>query len=59
MNNVTHFGAFVDIGIGVNGLVHVSKMKGNSVELGNRVEVRINSVELERKRIGLDLLKVI
>ena len=29
------------------------------VELGNRVEVRINSVELERKRIGLDLLKVI
>ena len=58
VNNVTHFGAFVDIGIGINGLVHVSKMRGNKVELGNRVEVRINSVELERKRIGLDLLKV-
>ena len=58
VNNVTHFGAFVDIGIGVNGLVHVSKMRGNKVELGNRVEVRINSVELDRKRIGLDLLKV-
>ena len=59
VNNVTHFGAFVDIGIGVNGLVHVSKMRGSRVELGNRVEVRINSVELERKRIGLDLSKVI
>ena len=29
------------------------------VELGNRVEVRIKSVELERDNIGLDLVKVI
>ena len=28
VNNVTHFGAFVDIGIGINGLVHVSKFRG-------------------------------
>ena len=28
VNNVTHFGAFVDIGIGINGLIHVTKMRG-------------------------------
>ena len=59
VNNVTHFGAFVDIGIGTNGLVHSSKMRGNKLELGNRVEVKIENVELERKRIGLSLLKVL
>ena len=31
VNNVTHFGAFVDIGIGINGLVHSSKMKGKNI----------------------------
>ena len=30
VNNVTHFGAFVDIGIGINGLIHVTKMRGGS-----------------------------
>jgi len=59
VNNATTFGAFVDIGIGIKGLVHVSKMRGNKVELVNRVEVRMNSVELERNKIGLDLVKVI
>jgi uncharacterized protein len=28
VRNVTHFGAFVDVGVGVDGLVHVSKMNG-------------------------------
>ena len=28
VNNVTHFGAFVDIGLGINGLIHTTKMKG-------------------------------
>ena len=28
VNNVTHFGAFVDIGLGVNGLIHTTKMRG-------------------------------
>ena len=59
VNNVTHFGAFVDIGVGVNGLVHVTKMRGHKLELGNRVEVKIESVELERKRIGLTVIKIV
>ena len=31
VNNVTHFGAFVDIGIGINGLIHVTKMRGEEL----------------------------
>jgi len=58
VNNVTHFGAFVDIGIGINGLVHTSKMKGFKIELGNRIEAKIVSLEISRKRIGLELIKV-
>jgi len=59
VNNVTHFGAFVDIGIGINGLVHSSKMKGHKIELGNRIEAKIVSLEINRKRIGLELIKVL
>ena len=29
VNNVTHFGAFVDIGLGINGLIHTTKMRGD------------------------------
>ena len=35
VSNVTQFGAFVDIGLGINGLVHTSKMKGNSGRVKN------------------------
>ena len=37
----------------------IFSISGNKIELGNRVEVKIVSVEIERKRIGLDFLKVI
>ena len=37
----------------------IFSISGNKIELGNRVEVKIVSVEIERKRIGLELLKVI
>ncbi|KAK3094188.1 hypothetical protein FSP39_025197 [Pinctada imbricata] len=59
ISNVTHFGAFVDIGVGTNGLIHTSNMRGHRVALGNKVEVEVMSVESERKRIGLRLLKII
>lgn len=57
-NNITHFGAFVDIGVGQNGLLHTSQMKGQKVELGNRLEVKVTNVDINRKRIGLELLNV-
>lgn len=56
VTNITNFGAFVDLGIHENGLIHISKMKGKSLALHQKVKVRVESVELDRKRIGLDLV---
>lgn len=56
VTNITNFGAFVDLGIHENGLIHISKMKGKSLALHQRVKVRVESVELDRKRIGLGLV---
>ena len=63
VTNVTAFGAFVDIGIHENGLIHVSAMgpRGtvplNVVKLRQQVRVKVLSVDTERRRIGLALLK--
>jgi Transcriptional accessory protein len=57
VTNVTAFGAFVDIGIHENGLIHVSQMKGQKVKLHQTVKVSVLGVDLERKRISLRLLK--
>lgn len=56
VTNITNFGAFVDLGIHENGLIHISKMKGKSLALHQKVKVRVESVELDRKRIGLSLV---
>ena len=56
VKNITNFGAFVDLGIHENGLIHISKMKGKSLALHQKVKVRVESVELDRKRIGLSLV---
>jgi uncharacterized protein len=64
VTNITAFGAFVDLGIKPNGLIHVSQMgvKGMAdpskiVKLHQQVKVMVTSVDLERGRIGLKLLK--
>ncbi len=56
VTNITNFGAFVDLGIHENGLIHISKMKGKSLALHQKVKVMVESVELDRKRIGLGLV---
>ncbi|MGN1216309.1 MAG: Tex family protein [Candidatus Cryptobacteroides sp.] len=56
VTNVTAFGAFVDIGIHENGLVHVSRMHGMKLKLHQTVKVRVLDVDLDRKRISLDLV---
>ncbi len=56
VTNITNFGAFVDLGIHENGLIHISKMKGKSLALHQKVKVRVEGVELDRKRIGLGLV---
>ena len=64
VTNITAFGAFVDIGIKQNGLIHASQMgvKGIAdpskvVKLHQQVRVSVVSVDMERGRIGLRLIK--
>jgi len=56
VGNVTHFGAFVDVGVHHNGLVHISEM-GNKqhIKAGDIVTVRVVDVDLERQRISLSM----
>jgi len=62
VTNVTNFGAFVDIGLHDNGLIHVSQMgpRGTDptkvVKLHQQVKVSVTAVDLERGRISLRLL---
>ena len=64
VTNLTAFGAFVDIGLHENGLIHASQMgvRGMAVpskvlKLHQQVTVQVLSVDLERNRIGLRLIK--
>jgi uncharacterized protein len=62
VTNVTNFGAFVDIGVHQDGLVHISEMAdkfvknpADVVSVNQRVTVTVISVEPERKRISLSM----
>ena len=57
VTNITAFGAFVDIGIHENGLIHISQMKGAKLKLHQKVTVSVLNVDLERSRISLRLVK--
>ncbi|MBI4818993.1 MAG: RNA-binding transcriptional accessory protein [Deltaproteobacteria bacterium] len=60
VTNVTHFGAFVDVGVHQDGLVHVSELAdrfvrdpAEVVSVGDRIRVRVLDVDVGRKRISL------
>jgi uncharacterized protein len=60
VTNVTHFGAFVDIGVHQDGLIHVSELDTRFVKdpttvvkVGDRVQVEVLDVDPRRRRIGL------
>lgn len=53
--NITTFGRFVDIGVGSDGLIHNSKLRGLEPNIGDRVNVHVMSVDQEKKRIQLRL----
>ena len=62
VRNVIDFGAFVDIGVHQDGLVHISQLSERFVKhplevvsVGDVVEVKVLSVDLERKRIQLTM----
>ena len=62
VTNVAQFGAFVDIGVHENGLVHISQLSNRRVnnphevvKTGQKVRVKVLGVDLERKRISLTM----
>ncbi len=65
VTNVTRFGAFVDIGVHQDGLIHISQLANTYVEdpsdvisVGDVVRVKVLEVDLERKRISLSRKQV-
>ena len=63
VRNVIDFGAFVDIGVHQDGLVHISHMTKKyikhpleAVSVGDIVDVKVISVDLAKKRIGLSMI---
>jgi len=65
VTNVTAFGAFVDIGVHQDGLVHISELSdkfvknpADVVKVQQKVEVSVLSVDLERSRISLSMKKI-
>ncbi|GAB1415221.1 Tex family protein [Paludibacter sp.] len=63
VTNITNFGAFVDIGIKENGLIHISQMSdrfisnpAEVVSLHQHVKVKVIEVDIDRKRVQLKLL---
>jgi small subunit ribosomal protein S1 len=65
ITNLTDFGAFARIGEGIEGLIHVSELAEakvdhprNVVHRGQRVTVRVISIDSDRQRVGLSLKQV-
>ena len=63
VTNITNFGCFVDVGIKENGLVHVSQIcrqfvsdPTTVVSIHQHVQVKVVSIDRERKRIGLTMI---
>ena len=63
VRNVVDFGAFVDIGVHEDGLVHISKLANHYVKnpmevvkVGDIVDVTVLSVDMTRKRISLSMV---
>ena len=64
VTNVTNFGAFVDVGVHQDGLVHISELSDQFVDdpskvvsVGDIVQVRVIDVDMQRRRIGLSCKK--
>jgi len=62
VTNVTNFGAFVDIGVHQDGLVHISQLAdhfiqypADVVKVGQKVQVTVTELDLDRNRIGLSM----
>ncbi|KAM0731639.1 S1 RNA-binding domain-containing protein 1 [Formica fusca] len=59
VRNVTHFGTFVDVGVEKEGLIHITRMKHETLHVGQHVEVKVINVEVASSRIGLELMRTL
>lgn len=59
VTNVTAFGAFVDVGVHQDGLVHKSKLRNKTLKPGQHVTVEVLDVDLPRNRIALALVEAV
>lgn len=63
VRNVVDFGAFIDIGLKNDGLVHISKISNKRIKhpldvlsIGDIVEVKVIDIDLDKKRVGLSMI---
>ncbi len=57
VTNISNFGAFVDMGVHKDGLIHVSQLRGINLQLHEHITVEVVSLDRERKRISLRLVR--
>ena len=62
VSSIVDFGAFVDLGEGIEGLVHISEMANKHVDqpsqvthVGDKVQVKVMEIDLDRRRISLSM----
>lgn len=55
VTNISAFGAFVDMGIHKDGLIHVSRLRGRTLKLHQHVRVQVEEIDMTRQRISLAL----
>ena len=65
VRNIIDFGAFVDIGVHQDGLIHISQLSNgyvkhplDIVKIGQIVKVKVISVDVDKKKIGLSMKEV-
>lgn len=65
VRNITDFGAFVDIGVGIDGLVHISRISNKYITNPNEVltnsqivDVKVIEIDKKKQRIGLSMKDV-
>ena len=63
VSNITAFGAFIDLGVHIDGLLHISNISEDFVsdvndvlQIGQRIKVRVSEVDYLKKRISLSML---
>ena len=63
VSNITAFGAFIDLGVHTDGLLHISNISEDFVsdvndvlQIGQRIKVRVSEVDYLKKRISLSML---